>query len=150
MLLNQIFNTRENCRRTRTCNSMQQPYKIIDRTSAAREFNIGGIRFQRCSGIMIHPRRICPQQSAVAQTKIRGIFFTRPRRRVNLVGRGNFLCARPTENIFQSLSKSRKIRIPRYTTPTRHKVCLSSPFLIEDLLLKSNKRTMAAYFGIIR
>lgn len=25
-----------------------------------REFNIGGIRFQRCSGIMIHRERICP------------------------------------------------------------------------------------------
>ena len=38
--------------------------EMIDRTSAAREFNIGGIRFRRatCSGIMIHPR---PSMSVV-------------------------------------------------------------------------------------
>lgn len=31
-----------------------------DEYLSRREFNIGGIRFQRCSGIMIHRERICP------------------------------------------------------------------------------------------
>lgn len=113
----------------------------------SREFNIGGIRFRRCSGIMIHSGRICPrrrrQKFVASSLPVRG----------NLPARGNFFCTRRTGNIFRSLAKPRQIRDPRdvYIYPlaiSLHKFCLSSLFFpasFSSNSWKSNGRTMAAY-----